>query len=430
VVRRRGPPPGGGRVRHDHGERRRRADLPPAARAGREHALRHPLHRRAARVGGRHRRRHPAHRGRRRHLADADAARPPAELLRRLRARAERLDRRQRGHGAEEHRRRRHVDGRADADRARRQLDPVGVAGTRRPGLRGRRRRSRLPDRRRHPPASRREGADEGAMIPKRWIEAYLRSLLRNRLAVSVVVALMTVFFAGELRYIKVVPQFLDFYPGPSHVRLFGHEYTWRKGHPYINIYNTFRRMFGSANILTVILETKHGDVYNPTTLQKLDTITKRIVETKGVVPYQVLSIAHPKMKSITTYAGAIQIREVFYPGVPQTQDDANRVKFAVYSTKGIRGLYVSQDDTTLLVHAVWALAFGPLLGLNLDPLVLVIPIFLTARALSHSVQSMDRYHEEYHRLGDKHAAIVESYSHLFPPAIASILADGFAILV
>src|SRR5262249_42606661 len=77
-----------------------------------------------------------------------------------------------------------------------------------------------------------------------------------------------------------------------------------------------------------------------------------------------------------------------------------------------------------------WALAFGPLLGLNLDPLVLVIPIFLTARALSHSVQSMDRYHEEYHRLGDKHAAIVESYSHLFPPAIASILADGFGILV
>src|SRR5262249_59182557 len=29
-----------------------------------------------------------------------------------------------------------------------------------------------------------------------------------------------------------------------------------------------------------------------------------------------------------------------------------------------------------------------------------------------------------------KNAAIVESYSHLFPPAIASILADGFGILV
>jgi predicted RND superfamily exporter protein len=352
-------------------------------------------------------------------------------------------------------------------------------------------------------------------VIPKRWIELYLRFLLRNRLAVAAVVAVMTVFFAWQTTRVRVVPQFLDFYPGPSTVRLFGHEFTWRKGHPYITIYNTFRRMFGSANILTVILEVKHGDIYNPTTLQKIDTITKRLVETKGVVPYQILSIAHPKMKSITTYGGAIQVREVFFPGVPKTQEDAERVKFAVYSTKGIRGLYVAEDDTAALVSAgfweeeldfnylydrltelkrdvedadhvvyitgfpwlytsiqryvpqvsqvfvltvaalgfllwnyfrtwtgiwvpmfsgllsgIWALAFGPLLGLNLDPLVLVIPIFLTARALSHSVQSMDRYHEEYHRLGDKHAAIVESYSHLFPPAIASILADGFGILI
>ena len=351
-------------------------------------------------------------------------------------------------------------------------------------------------------------------MIPKRWIESYLRFLLRNRLAVAFAICLTTIFFGYETTHVRIVPQFLDFYPGPSTVRLFGHEYTWRKGHPYITIYNTFRRMFGSANVLTVILEVKQGDIYNPATLQKLDLITKRLVETKGVVPYQVLSIAHPKMKSISTYGGAIQVREVFFPGVPQTQEDADRVKFAVYSTKGIRGLYVAQDDTAALVNAgfweeeldfnalydrmmelkrdvedtnhtvyitgfpwlytaiqryvpevgevflvtvaalafllwnyfrtwtgiwvpifsgllssVWALGMGPLLGLNLDPLVLVVPIFLSARALSHSVQSMDRYHEEYHRLGDKHAAIVESYSHLFPPAIASVLADGIGIL-
>src|SRR5439155_1326997 len=153
------------------------------------------------------------------------------------------------------HGRRRHLDGRAAADRARRQLDPLGMDCTGVSWLRGRRRGPRLPHRRRRAPSPRGHGADEGPMIPKRWIEAYLRFLLRNRLAVSVVVAIMTVFFAAELRYIKVVPQFLDFYPGPSHVRVFG-------------------------------------------------------------------------------------------------QDDANRVKFAVYSTKGIRGLYVSQDDTAVLVHA------------------------------------------------------------------------------
>jgi predicted RND superfamily exporter protein len=352
-------------------------------------------------------------------------------------------------------------------------------------------------------------------VIRRRWVEAYLRFLLRNRLAVAVVIAVMTLFFGWQCTRIKVLPQFLDFYPSESKFELFGREYTWRKGHPYINIYNEFRRMFGSANVLTVILEVKEGDVYNPTTLQKLDEMTRWIVETRGVVPYQIMSIAHAKMKSITTYGGAIQIREVFYPGVPQTQEDAERVKFAVYATKGIRGLYVAEDDTAALVHAgfweeeldfhylyqrmmalkekvedenhtvyitgfpwlytsvqryapevaqvfvitvaalsfllwnyfrtwtgvwvpvfsgvlsgIWALGLVPLLGLNLDPLILVVPIFLSARALSHSVQSMDRYHEEYHQRGDKHAAIVESYSHLFPPAIASILNDAAGIFL
>jgi uncharacterized protein len=352
-------------------------------------------------------------------------------------------------------------------------------------------------------------------MIPKRWVEGYLRFLLRNRLAVSLTIAIMTVFFAFECTRIRVLPQFLDFYPSESKISLFGREFTIRKGHPYINIYNDFRRMFGSANVLTVILEVQHGDVYNPRTLQKLDEVTKWLVETRGVVPYQVLSIAHPKMKSINTSGGAIQIREVYYPNVPQTQDDADRVKFAAYATKGIRGLYVSEDDTAALVHAgfweeeldftylydrmmevrrlveddnhkiyitgfpwlytsvqryapevasvfvvtvaalgfllwnyfrtwtgiwvpifsgllsgVWALGLVPLLGLNLDPLILVVPIFLSARALSHSVQSMDRFHEEYHRTGERHTAIVESYSHLFPPAIASILNDAAGIFL
>src|SRR5262245_7793823 len=352
-------------------------------------------------------------------------------------------------------------------------------------------------------------------MIPKRWVEAYLRFLLRNRLAVTIAIALMTVFFSYECTQIKVIPQFLDFYPSESKITVFGHEFTLRKGHPYINIYNDFRRMFGSANVLTVIVEVKHGDIYNPTTLQKIDQATKWIVETRGVVPYQILSIAHARMKSINVAAGSIQIREVYYPNVPQTQADADRVKFNVYATKGIRGLYVSEDDTAALVHAgfweeeldfrylydrmmelkgtleddnhtvyitgfpwlytsvqrytaevgqvfivtvaalsfllwnyfrtwtgiwvpifsgilsgIWALGLVPLLGLNLDPLILVVPVFLSARALSHSVQSMDRYHEEYHRTHDRHTAIVESYSHLFPPAIVSILNDAAGLFL
>lgn len=81
------------------------------------------------------------------------------------------------------------------------------------------------------------------------------------------------------------------------------------------------------------------------------------------------------------------------------------------------------------LLSALWALGFAGLCGFHLDPLVLVVFVLITARALSHSVQSMERYHEEYARLGDKHAAIVSSYLRLFDPAFVSVAADAIALL-
>src|SRR5205823_3652773 len=53
----------------------------------------------------------------------------------------------------------------------------------------------------------------------------------------------------------------------------------------------------------------------------------------------------------------------------------------------------------------------------------------ISARAHSHSVQSMERYHEEYHRLRDRDQAIIKSYTEIYAPAMVSILADGLAIL-
>ncbi|MDX2168872.1 MAG: MMPL family transporter [Deltaproteobacteria bacterium] len=367
-------------------------------------------------------------------------------------------------------------------------------------------------------------------MIPQRWIEAYLKFLLRYRGSVTIAIVLFTAMFGYSLSKMRMHTDFFDFYPK---YRTFADAYAdcreQGKGaigcimpsilhpgpDPYIKIYTDFRRMFGSANILSVIVEVKNGDIYNPETLQKIDRVTKAVTLLKGVVPYQILSIAHPKVKSITAREGSLQIREIFYPEVPKTQEDADRVKFAVYSTKGVRGLYTSLDDTAAVVHAgfweealdfrelhkslmalkaqeddanhtiyitgfpwlytsvleystqllyifgltlltlsfllwtyfrtwtgiwvpifsavlssVWGLGIASVLGFNLDPLVLVIPIFLTARALSHSVQSMDRYHEEYYRLKDKQEAIVVSYSHLFQPAMSGIVTDGIGLLI
>jgi uncharacterized protein len=79
---------------------------------------------------------------------------------------------------------------------------------------------------------------------------------------------------------------------------------------------------------------------------------------------------------------------------------------------------------------AVWGLGFINLIGLALDPLALVIPFFITARAVSHSVQMHDRYYETYGRDGDKKAAIIDAFAELFVPTLSGILTDAFGILV
>jgi hypothetical protein len=63
-------------------------------------------------------------------------------------------------------------------------------------------------------------------VIPKRWVEAYLRFLLRYRLAVAALVALATVGFVLSLGSPRVHTDSFDFYP---------------PAHPYIKMYYSYR---------------------------------------------------------------------------------------------------------------------------------------------------------------------------------------------
>ena len=82
------------------------------------------------------------------------------------------------------------------------------------------------------------------------------------------------------------------------------------------------------------------------------------------------------------------------------------------------------------MVSAVWGLGFAGLLGYSLDPLIMVVPLIITARAVSHSVQCMARYHEEYLKLGRQRQAIIKGYGELFAPATLSIATDAVGVLL
>jgi hypothetical protein len=62
----------------------------------------------------------------------------------------------------------------------------------------------------------------------------------------------------------------------------------------------------------------------------------------------------------------------------------------------------------TGIIAAFWGLGFVHLIGFALDPLILVMPFLITARAVSHAIQMHDRYYEEFERHNwDQRKAIV-----------------------
>ena len=84
----------------------------------------------------------------------------------------------------------------------------------------------------------------------------------------------------------------------------------------------------------------------------------------------------------------------------------------------------------TATVSAIWGLGFTGMLGYNLDPLILVVPLIITARAISHAVQLTERYFEVYHETGDVKESAIESFASLFPPGLLGIITDAAGLYI
>jgi len=94
---------------------------------------------------------------------------------------------------------------------------------------------------------------------------------------------------------------------------------------------------------------------------------------------------------------------------------------------------------TAGMTTAIWGLGFTGWVGITFDPLVLVIPMMITARAISHTVQMTERFFEDYEllmpQLGNdpeqaKIAAATVAFGELIVPGSLGIVTDLLGLLV
>ncbi|MCY1272676.1 efflux transporter, putative, hydrophobe/amphiphile efflux-3 family [compost metagenome] len=85
-------------------------------------------------------------------------------------------------------------------------------------------------------------------------------------------------------------------------------------------------------------------------------------------------------------------------------------------------------------VSAIWALGICQLLGINFEPLVIVVAMLITSRAVSHSVQIVNRFDDELELLPpgadvSRQAAHV-ALADLFRPGMLGVIADAACMAV
>lgn len=81
-----------------------------------------------------------------------------------------------------------------------------------------------------------------------------------------------------------------------------------------------------------------------------------------------------------------------------------------------------------VMISTIWGLGIISVLGFNLDPLGLVIPFLIAARAMSHGVQLVERYYAEVKVLGDGPKAARATFESLFRPGSLGVVSDAVGL--
>jgi len=95
---------------------------------------------------------------------------------------------------------------------------------------------------------------------------------------------------------------------------------------------------------------------------------------------------------------------------------------------RDVRGVAIPM--TTALISAIWGIGFLGLLNYYFNPLVIVVPFVISARALSHSVQLIERFIEEYIITRDRKKAAVNTFTGLFRPGVLSLVIDAASVFM
>jgi len=318
--------------------------------------------------------------------------------------------------------------------------------------------------------------------------------IINHRHWIGALLLAATALMAVAALKVRIATDFVDLFP---------------RDHPYVKLYERYLH-YGSAEKVVFVLHVKHGDIFNPDTLARLQNIQDDTERLPRIDHDMVFSLASYMTSYASAVPGGIRWRNYIDPQVPETPKEIARLHELVrihfselrtlvspdYKSAAVVGtlLQGNAEDYTALFAAIqaivkrnqdannkiylagepvvrgygyyyfgtiegifclsiglmvlalyfclrqsgswwvpavtgsfsalWGLGWVGLRGYNFDPLMLVVPLLLTARDISHGVQWQRRYYYLLGQTGDSTRACILTTNYMLPAGLLAIMAD------
>ena len=125
--------------------------------------------------------------------------------------------------------------------------------------------------------------------------------VLRFRAPIGIVLLLFSAFMGYECTRVRIATDFDEFFP---------------RTHPNVQLYEKWKR-YGGAQTLAMMVQVKHGDIFNFDTLQRIQGIQRDVDKLPGVDHNEVLSLASYRVSYAEAAPGSLTIKPFMFPDVP-----------------------------------------------------------------------------------------------------------------
>jgi predicted RND superfamily exporter protein len=160
--------------------------------------------------------------------------------------------------------------------------------------------------------------------------------VLRFRAIIGAILLIISAVMLWYCTRVVIATKFDDFFPSY---------------HSNVVLYQQWHK-YGGAQTLAVMVQTKQGDIFNKTTLKKIQDIQREVDKLPGVDHNEVLSLASYRVSYAEASPGSLIIKPFMFPEIPKNEDGIQALKRTIMANRARISELVSADSKSALVRA------------------------------------------------------------------------------